>query len=240
MNLILLFDTDFVADNRVRLTGRRMVHIKKVHRARSGDRLSVGRLNGSMGRATVCDMAKDHVDLVLLPEALPPPPPLPVTLVVALPRPKMLRRILQTIAALGVKSLFLINTWRVEKSFWSSDKMTRDHMEKELILGLEQGRDTQMPQVHLRRLFAPFVREELPDICRGKKAVVAHPGAVAPCPPVVCGPAVLALGPEGGFIQREVETFMNMGFTGVTLGERILRLETAVPYLLSRFHPCSL
>ena len=235
MNLILLFPDDYTGPNRVRLRDRRMDHIQKVHRAGPGDVLTVGRLNGKMGTAKVLEKGSDYVDMaVLLDKA--PPSPLPLTLVLALPRPKMLRRILQTVSSLGIKDIFLINTWRVEKGFWTSALLESAAIEKELILGLEQARDTMMPRVHLRRLFKPFVMEELPALSQGKMSLTAHPGPWRPCPRDISCPCVLAMGPEGGFIEREVDTLAAMGFETVHLGDRILRLETAVPFIISRLY----
>ncbi|SMC41683.1 RNA methyltransferase, RsmE family [Desulfocicer vacuolatum DSM 3385] len=235
MNLILLFKEDYIEPGVVRLGGRRMTHIKKVHRAGVGDMLTVGMINGDMGSARVLETAPGYVDMAVILDT-PSPAPLPLTLVLALPRPKMLRRILQTVASLGVKEIYLINTWRVEKSFWSSALLEPDRLENELVLGLEQSRDTVMPKVHLRRLFKPFVTRELPEIIQGKMAFTAHPGPWDVCPRSVSKPCVLAMGPEGGFIEREVATFLDIGFKTVSLGERILRLETAVPYIISRLY----
>jgi len=235
MNLILLFEADYIDPHRVRLWDRRMTHIKKVHRSRPGDLLTVGQVNGKMGTARVLETAPDYVEMAVHLDKTPPVP-LPLILVLALPRPKMLRRIFQTVASLGVKQIYLINTWRVEKAFWSSALLEPGRIETELVLGLEQSRDTRMPQVHLRRLFKPFVFEELPGIARGKMALTAHPGPWEACPRHIGRPCVLAMGPEGGFIEREVDSFAGIGFKTVHLGDRILRLETAVPYIISRLY----
>jgi RsmE family RNA methyltransferase len=100
---------------------------------------------------------------------------------------------------------------------------------------LEQSCDTILPQVYLRPRFKPFVEDELPDISSGTTAYVAHPGTGMDCPRTFQNPASLAIGPEGGFIPYEVEKLQSCGFIPVNLGERILRVETAVPVLLSRF-----
>jgi RsmE family RNA methyltransferase len=63
---------------------------------------------------------------------------------------------------------------------------------------------------------------------------VAHPGGAATCPRDVRGPATLAMGPEGGFVPYEIDKLVSLGFTPVSLGERVLNVETAVPSLVSR------
>jgi RsmE family RNA methyltransferase len=119
MNLILLFQDDFIdAAGRVRLTGRRLRHVREVLRVSANDELCVGLLNGNigMGRVTALDDAVLEMD-VRLEQA--PPLPLPVTLILALPRPKVLRRVLRSAATLGVKRIMLLNCFR-EKSFWQN------------------------------------------------------------------------------------------------------------------------
>lgn len=233
MNLILLFHEDFIDSNRVLLTGRRAEHILKVHRAIVGDELTVGISGGMTGKGTLVSIEKGSVmmDVSLTQN---PPAPLPVTLVLALPRPKVLRRVLQTTTSMGVKKIVLINAYRVEKSFWGSPFLSETSIRDQLILGLEQARDTVMPEVLLRPLFKPFVEDELPDIACNTKQLVAHPGAGMECPRNVSENVTLAIGPEGGFIQFEIEKLAECGFQAVCMGERILRVEAAVPAVLSR------
>jgi uracil-DNA glycosylase family 4 len=165
---------------------------------------------------------------------LKPPEPLPVTLVLALPRPKVLRRVLFSASAMGVKRIFLVNSYRVEKSFWQSPVLGGESIRKQLILGLEQARDTILPCVFLRNRFKPFVEDELPDLSKETLQIVAHPAAPEQCPRSAGRPVTLAIGPEGGFITYEIERLISIGFSAVNLGERILPVETAVPFLISR------
>lgn len=234
MNLILLFQDDFVMDRqRVSLRGRRHEHVLNVHRASVGDRLSVGLLNGKIGIGVVTRIDNDAIEMDIVLDR-DPPPPLDVTLILSLPRPIVLKRILLSASSMGVKRIFLIHSRRVEKSYWNSPILDEERIKEQLILGLEQARDTIMPEVWFRQKFKPFVEDELPDMIKGTLPLVAHPGTSEPCPSQVNRPVTLAIGPEGGFIPYEVEMLEGIGFRSVNIGERILRVETAVPVLLSK------
>jgi RsmE family RNA methyltransferase len=234
VNLLLLEDADFVGPDRARLTGRRLKHLHEVHRAAAGDRLRVGRLGGQMGEGQLLALDDDHAELqVSLTQA--PPAKLPLTLVLALPRPKMLKRTLQTIAAMGVPRLVLVNSYRVEKSFWQTPFLEPEAIREQLILGLEQARDTLLPEVLIEKRFKPFVEDRLPALAAGSLGLIGHPGDHPPCPRAVEGAVTLAIGPEGGWIPYEVALLgQAAGLMPVQLGERILRVETAVPALLAR------
>ena len=234
MNLILLFKNDFVNSNeKVRLGGRRLTHVLDVHRASPGEELCVGMVGGEIGKGRITGLTATYLEMdVQL--GLAPPPSLPVTLVLALPRPKVLRRTLTTASSMGVKKIILINSYRVEKSFWQSPVLKKEKIEMQLVLGLELARDTIMPEVIVRPLFKPFVEDELPHIIRDTTALLAHPQAPALCPRGLEDPVTLAVGPEGGFIPYEVEKFTACGFLPVRMGERTLSVESAVPALLSR------
>lgn len=234
MNLILLLDDDFVSPSCAVVHDRRRVrHIVDVHAAKVGDQLKIGRLNGLMGLGTITRLDDESIEFHLtLTDA--PPPPLPLTLMLALPRPKMLKRILQTVSTLGVKDIVLINSYRVEKSYWQTPLLTPEAIQEQLILGLEQGGDTQPPKLRLEKRFKPFVEDELPQLIQGSRALVAHPYHADECPRALNESVCLAVGPEGGFIQYEIDLLTTCGFQAVHLGERIMRVETAVPFLLSR------
>lgn len=233
MNLILLDDTDFISEGLVCLKGRRFDHVTDILKKQEGERIRIGRIDGLMGEGTITHRTSEELTLRVHLDQ-PPPAPLALTLLLALPRPKMLRRILQTISALGVKRLYLINSYRVDKSYWSSPFLTQENMDESLRLGLEQARDTLLPKVFLRQRFKPFAEDELPELCRDKAFYVAHPGAAQDCPPATNAPTLLAVGPEGGFIPYEVEKLQACGATAINLGPRILRVETALPVLLTR------
>ena len=234
MNQVLLFKEDFIGDvGRVRLEGRRLRHILDVHMASIGDELMVGLAGGKTGLGRVTFISKEFLEMDVRLDGAPPAP-LPLTLILALPRPKVLKRVIMSASSMGIKKIMLINAYRVEKSYWQSPVLSGEDLNKQLVLGLEQARDTILPEIMLRPLFKPFVEDELPDIIKGAVPVLAHPAASVPCPRNVCGHVVLAVGPEGGFIPYEIEKLVSCGFSAVTIGDRILTVETAVPFIVSR------
>ena len=219
--------------NKIALRGRRLKHLRQVHRANSGDILRVGEIDGLMGKGEILEINDEFATLAISVHQ-PPPEKLPLSLVLALPRPKMLRRILRTIAELGVPELHLINSYRVEKSYWQSPVLKKDSLREYLLQGLEQSRDTQVPRVHHHHAFKPFVEDSLPGMVRGGYALLAHPGEHSPCPRHISGETLLVIGPEGGFIPYEVDKLQSAGCNVVSLGPRILRVENAVTSLLGR------
>ena len=233
MNLLLLRDDDFVSADHVRLDGRRLQHMQQVHQAKVGDQLKVGHLGGLMGSGELLNLSDTHAELRVKLDQ-PPPPKLPLTLLLAMPRPKMFRRILQHCATLGVAEIILLNSYRVEKSFWQTPFLQPEQIEENLLLGLEQARDTILQRVRIEKRFKPFVEDRLPGILADSLALVAHPGDYPPCPRAVSQHTTLAIGPEGGWIPYEVDKLVDAGFQPVQLGARILRVETAVTALIGR------
>jgi len=233
LNLILFTDGDRLEPSKIALRGRRLQHLRQIHRANSGDILRVGEIDGLMGEGEILEINDEFATLAISLHQSPPDK-LPLSLVLALPRPKMLRRILSTIAELGVPELHLINSYRVEKSYWQSPVLKQDALREYLLQGLEQSRDTQVPRVHHHHAFKPFVEDNLPGMIRGGDALLAHPGEYSPCPRHISGETLLVIGPEGGFIPYEIDKLQNAGCKVVSLGPRILRVENAVTSLLGR------
>lgn len=233
MNLLLLDTHDFIAEDQVLLRGRRLQHLHDVHQASVGDLLRVGQIDGLMGSGQLLELSADQARLQVQLDQ-PPPAKLPLTLLLAMPRPKMFRRILQHCASLGVAEIILINSYRVEKSFWQTPFLQPDSIRENLLLGLEQARDTRLPSVRIEKRFKPFVEDHLPALCSDVLGLLAHPGSATACPRDVQRPTLLAIGPEGGWIPYEVDKLQAAGLQPVHLGERILRVETAVTALIGR------
>lgn len=233
MNLLLFSADDRQGENTVFISGRRLDHLRNVHRAAVGATLRVGEIDGLMGEGEILQIDDKTATLaVALHQS--PPAKLPLRLVVALPRPKMLRRILRSVAEFGVAELHLINSFRVEKSYWHSPVLDESAMRDCLVQGLEQSRDTIVPLMRCHNRFKPFVEDSLPGMVAGQTALLAHPGEHPPCPRGVAGPALLVIGPEGGFIPYEVEKLQDAGCRTVSLGPRILRVENAITSSLGR------
>ncbi|WP_422446356.1 16S rRNA (uracil(1498)-N(3))-methyltransferase [Endozoicomonas sp. ALB091] len=235
MNLLLLEQQHFIDEWHAELDQRQLRHVLDVHQASEGDVLRVGLVNGKMGTGKITHLSSEIMRLEVE-LTMPPPPALPLTVLLALPRPKMLKRSLQHLTALGVKKIILMNSYRVEKSFWQSPWLSPGKVREQLILGLEQARDTIMPEVILEKRFKPFVEDRLPTLVAGKLGLVAHPLGGESCPHQISRPAVLAIGPEGGFIDYEVDKLAQAGFQRIHLGPRILRVETAVTAIVSKLY----
>ncbi len=233
MNVVLLLPEDLLTPNLARLTGRRLAHVRQVHRAAIGDELAVGLLGGKMGRGRVLRLDADWLELDLRLDQ-EPPPKLSLTLVLAVPRPKVLNRVVAAAASLGVARIVLVNAWKVEKAYWSSPRMTATNLREQLLLGLEQAKDTVLPELRLARLFRPFVEEALPGLLAGGTGLLAHPGSGGEQPEVLVAPITLAIGPEGGWIEAEVQSLLKAGLRPLDLGPRILRTETALATLVGR------
>jgi len=233
MNLLLLEAADFLSPTRVRISGRRFRHALGVHRARAGDTLIVGALGGRTGTGVVDTLAADSLEMTVDLSG-DPPAKIPLTVVLALPRPKVLSRVLGDLTTLGVERIVLLNAWRVERAYWSSPALAEGALREARIRGLEQARDTVLPELHIERFFQPFVHGGLAALVPHARRLVAHPGSPVPVPRGVGEPAVLAIGPEGGWIDRERESFRSEGFEEIGLGPRPLRVETAVTALIAR------
>ena len=231
MNIILLEKTDWSDNDHVVLRDHRLNHLRAVLKAETGTTLKVGLVNGDAGTGQVVRI-NDNEACLCVTLGQPPPPRHPSDLVLALPRPKMLRRVFRTVAEMGVSALHLIHSARVEKSYWQSPLLQPERVDAALRAGLERSGDTRLPTVHVYSRFRPFVEDQLPLLIRDRKCWIAHPGATDSLAHQ-SGGGIIMLGPEGGFVPFEVELARVQGAHPVHLGPRILSVDTAVPASLS-------
>ena len=251
MNLILLNKNELDSHGVAILVGRRAKHICEVIKPTVGDKLNAGIIDGDIGKVEVVAIAASaeadkeaSVTLKLDSSTLlnSSPAAVDISLVIALPRPKVTRRIIGLCTECGVKDIHFINSYRVEKSFWQSPLLSDDKVHKQIILSLEQSKDTQLPRIHFHKRFKPFVEDQLPEIAKGKQALVAHPynakihldASDDKLAELKKQPRIIAVGPEGGFIPYEIELLQQAGFNTLGLGPRIYRVETVIPLLLGK------
>ena len=235
MNLLLL-EPGEIAGNETVLTGRRAEHLLRVLGVVPGDTVRVGVVGGRLGSGRVLAAAAGAVRLAVSLER-EPAADLHLELILALPRPIMLQRILKQGTVLGVRRFHLIRSRRVEKSFFHSPVLEPGKMRVLLLEGMEQAMDTRLPEVTLHHQFRPFVEEVLPALTG--RGLIAHPGVSDTLTTLPVGhdpgePLLLAVGPEGGWSEYELERFVDAGFHPFSMGERILHVDTAVVALLAQ------
>ena len=235
MNRILFEPNEIGPDGIARVRDARAEHILKVLHGERGQTLKTGEVNGPLGTGEIVAIADGevavkvrHADAGLEPWA---------DLVLAPPRPRVMKRMLPQLAALGVGRLVLVGAQKVEKDFWGATLLKEENLRPLLVDGLMQSGTSHLPEVALRRNFRRFLDEELDALFPGSQRIVAHPGASAGAEPSGAGRPLLAIGPEGGWTDAEVELLEGRGFARYSLGSRILRTDTAVVALLGRFMP---
>ncbi|MDG1987525.1 MAG: 16S rRNA (uracil(1498)-N(3))-methyltransferase [Halieaceae bacterium] len=233
MNLLLFDSNDMSGENEIIISGRRLKHLNNILKLKTDEQVDVGKVGGLLGKGRIISINEDEAKLDLN-IYISPPEKLPLSLIIGLPRPKMLSRILRNVAAAGVKSLHLINSRKVEKSYWQSPLLQIENIHKQFKTGLEQARDTILPDIKLWQQFKPFVEDFLPNFLSGQRNFIAHPGNYPLLPADSNIPTTIALGPEGGFIPYEIEKLIDAGCAPVSLGTRVLRLESAIDTVIGR------
>eukprot|EP00171_Calliarthron_tuberculosum_P009306 IDg9306t1 len=218
----LLFASSEVSNLRVKLpfSDFRAAHVRDVLRLSTGGRVRAGVLEDALYDEVPVNVGTEHVSFAL--DA--------------------------AIAALGVQHLALVNAYRVERCYFDS-ALLRDPLavRSALVHGLMQaGTDTRVPAVHVGRRLRVFLEDELHRIApHGAVRVVAHPGGatsmlhrLASSEHSQAGERsksqhiMLAIGPEGGWMPRELSMLEMFGFQTANLGSRVLRTDTAVLVLL--------
>jgi len=239
MNVILVETSELDGMGAATIVGRRAAHIASVLKAAPGDTIRVGVLDGPFGLATIAAIDDHAVRLRCEFESVVPPRP-PVDLLLAVPRPKVLRRLWAQLAALGVGRIIVTNAERVERNYFDTHVLTPECYRPLLIEGLQQARDTRLPIVSVHRQFRVLVEDQLDQLSDASVRLVADPrGSASVTAAVGRQPAsrvLLAIGPEGGWHEFELSLLEAHGFQAVTMGSRTLRSDTACISLLSIVH----
>ena len=239
----ILFEADEIREGVVTFDDVRAEHVLGVLHGEVGQTLKTGEVNGRIGTGEIVVIEGGRVTVRVCHdrESLKPW----VDLVLAPPRPRVMKRLLPQLATMGVGRIFLVGAKKVEKDFWGATLLKEENYRPLLIDGLMQGGTSILPTLETRRNFRKFVNDELDALCPSPRRLVAHPyGSAATRTPERPNPRtlehsnnrtiLLAVGPEGGWTDEEVELLEAHGFARYSLGPRILRTDTAVIALLAR------
>ena len=245
MNLLLIEYEEISSNNHVFLNDRRSNHILKTLRSKIGDFISAGIINGPMGKAEILktNIEENCIEIKFYEDTtIKNPNPINLTVIVALPRPKVASRIIRNCSEFGVKDIHFIHSYKVEKSYWQSPLLKEKNTRTQMLYGLEQSKDTSLPSLTFHRKFKPFVEDELENIVLHNNLFVAHPyksnesnnkfstkNISKDCKNIII------IGPEGGFIDYEIDLMKKNNCKIINLGSRIFRTETALSTIIALF-----
>jgi len=239
VNLLLLHSTEVNSEGYVRLDGARARHLVNVLKVAPEQAVRVGIIDGRQGTGRVVRCEGLEVDLICE-FAGPVPAVPPIDVLLALPRPKVLQRLWAPLAALGVGQVILTNAERVERHYFDTHVLDAAVYEPLLIEGLQQARDTRVPRVSIHRRFRVLIEDDLEELAPDTRRLVADPGAATPLLEALratsSGRVLIAIGPEGGWNQFELELLGARGFRAASMGARTLRTDTACIAVLAIAH----
>jgi len=194
-------------------------------------------LNGPVGKAEIIEFDKDQVKLKIIKlnetKNLEPR----IDIICALPRPQSLKKVLTTAATMGVQNLYLIRSEKVEKSYFHSRLLEKENYTKYLIEGLSQGKRTQLPNISIHNRFKQFFEDHFPVEDNETIKLLAHTTENIYLNHLQVKKKrhyAIAIGPEGGWNDFEIQFMVKNGFREFKLSQNILRVETAVTAALAQ------
>jgi RsmE family RNA methyltransferase len=241
MNTVLFFEEELQANGEFEVRDDRARHMVEHQSAECGKQFRVAQVGGKLGLASVIACSPSLVRLRLDELREEPRPPI-IDLIVGVSRPQTIKKILEVVGALGVRRLFFVSSKESQKSYLSSKTLREENIFHHLRLGLEQAGSSYLPEVSIHPRLAPFLDDTLPKYCSNStRSFIAEPKSKVNLVNNLDvkaftfeQPIMLAVGPEGGWHDFEVEMFSSMGFVPTSLGVRILRVEHALCYLLGQ------
>ncbi len=244
MNSLIILPEECVDASCAVLSGARAGYAYETHGLRAGQRVKAALLGGLRGEALARESGPDRVVLELS-LSIPAREPRPVDLIVGVSRPQTIKKCVQAAVMLGVRSLHFVRSEKGDKSYLQSTALLEDNLREESMRALEQVWDSRPPAIVVHRSFRYFCENKIaPLLAAGDVAtIVAHPGGerlATVCQASNGGAsgrhlgAVVAIGPERGWSEAEIAQFQTIGFRSVDLGERVLRVEIAITFLLGQ------
>jgi 16S rRNA (uracil1498-N3)-methyltransferase len=217
------FCPDTPVDGRVVLEGDEARHLTRVRRVAVGECVELFDGRGCNLRAEVVALGRDRVELIVLESKVSDRlVGDSLTLASAVPKGDRFDWLVEKATELGVARLIPLVT---ERSVVDPRSTKLDRLRRVVVEASKQCRRDRLMELEPPRSWASVVESS-----REPVKLVAHPGApgMASMGLNLAGrSAILAIGPEGGFTEAEVEAARSRGWQAVGLGATVLRIETA-------------
>ena len=213
----------------------RTIHLLKVLHKKPGDEFEAGILGGMRGTGRIEKINIDGSVFVTVTATEPPSPRLRLRMAVSFVRPIQLRRIFRDLSNIGVSAIDLTGTELGEKSYRDTKLLNDGGSNAALVEGAVQARDTIIPDLKIYENLGAWLKErpwEKTEMCANRIPLllamdnIRAEGSFFNLSPT-SRPAVVAIGPERGWSDREREMFEQAGFLRLSMGDRALRTETA-------------
>lgn len=225
----------------LRLTGGEAHHAVRVLRVQQGDSVTVLDGAGRELRCTVAAVGKHEVSLSVVESKSHPRPPFQITLLVAIPKGRIIEAIIEKATELGAHRIVPLLTERVATRLEEAAAAEKGSKWRQVAVeAIKQCGAAWLPEVETPVSLRDYLRRNETfdlalvgalqgearhprDYFRAHEAITRQrPGCIA-----------LWIGPEGDFTREELDLILATGAKPITLGPLVLRVETAAIYCLS-------
>ena len=211
--------------NHAALTGTHADHLVRVLRARVGQEFDIS-AGGLVRRGRIVSVLEGRVEFELG-EEVPAARVANITLLLAIFKFDRMEWAIEKCTELGVSRILPVVARRTDAHLASAATKRADRWRRLALQAAEQSRRVVPPEIA-----APIKLQDAVNATGvASRIVLAESEAQVPLRDMLAsrpeGEIVLAIGPEGGWVEEELQLFQSAGFVSASLGNTILRAETA-------------
>jgi 16S rRNA (uracil1498-N3)-methyltransferase len=231
---------DEVAGNTAALTGEHASHLSRVLRAKVGQEFDIA-VDGRVLRGTVTSVSDARVEFALGQEQPAKPSP-QLTLVLSIFKFDRMDWAIEKCTEIGVSRIIPLVARRTETHLAASAVKRRERWERIARQASEQSRRSTPPEISAPTKLAPLAKSVIAGGAPALPGIVLAESGETTLLGDVIGARLasrdssespnrshvtLAVGPEGGWTDEELRWFQESGWAFASLGDTILRAETA-------------
>lgn len=211
----------------------RAEHLLKIIHKKEGDYFAAGIIGGKSGTALITKITDKQIFFDFTPDG-DGKPLTNLIMIIGFPRPIQLKRLLRDVAALGVKEVHLTGTDLGEKSYMQSTLVEKGNAYKMLLDGTVQAGGTFVPELFLHKTLNECLNylkqntdSKLLLALDNVNPSLNLSSAIKTAPVDKKFPVIAAIGSERGWTDKERKLLESEGYIRCSMGNRIMRTETA-------------